>query len=292
MKVVCVLKVSKLDVLLLTAPERVEQLRARDPDAYREMVASSDQQRASNARVEAELVELGVTYTMVTRDAFEGPSADDDLVIAVGGDGTVLDVSHRVVGIPMMGINSDPKRSVGYFCAGVAADLPALLVAADRQEVRVQRLHRLSLELDGQAYRYPCMNDLLITNQNPGMMSRYTIRAGARAEQHSSSGIWVSTAAGSTAGIRSAGGTVLPLDGALMQYLVREPFVPRSGRFDLVRGVRHVTEGLSVRSLMDGGRIYVDGPYISLPFGLGASLEIRQGPELQIVGMDPERRER
>lgn len=150
----------------------------------------------------------------------------------------------------------------------------------------------MSLRIDGALLPATCLNDVLVTNQNPGMMSRYVLSAGSRSEKQSSSGVWISTAAGSTAGIRSAGGTVLPLEGDLCQYLVREPFLGRNTRFELLRGVRHLREGLRIRSLMEDGMIYLDGPFDTVRFGLGTLLEVGAGPRLVLVGMDPELRER
>ena len=137
-----------------------------------------------------------------------------------------------------------------------------------------------------------CRRDLLVTNQNPAMMSRYVLSAGQRLETHASSGMWISTPAGSTAGIRSAGGTVMPLEGSLIQYLVREPYTAGPARYPLLKGVRELEEGLMLRSLMEGGVVYVDGPYIQIPFQLGAELRLIRGPSLRVVGLDPARRER
>ena len=136
------------------------------------------------------------------------------------------------------------------------------------------------------------MNDLLVTSRNPAMMSRYVVTAGNRSERHASSGMWISTPAGSTAGIRSAGGTVMPLEGALVQYLVREPYLTGGVRYELIRAVRHIGERLVLQSLMDDGVVYVDGPYIDIPFHLGAVLDLTEGPPLEIVALDPARRER
>jgi NAD+ kinase len=292
MNAIVVFKKSKLDDLTERSPERLEQLRANDAIAWQELVDSSQQQHDSNERVVEALERCGIRSTLLARDAFHGPEAETDLVIAVGGDGTVLDVSHRVEEVPVLGINSDPNRSVGYFCATDAAGLPDVLERWQRGRLGMYTLHRMRICVDGLDYPYPCMNDLLVANQNPGMMSRYVISAGQRSEKQSSSGVWISTPAGSTAGIRSAGGTVMPLEGALCQYLVREPFLGRTMRFDLLRGVRHLREGLRLTSLMDGGRIYIDGPYLTLPFPLGSVLSIHEGPLLRMVGMHPELRER
>jgi NAD+ kinase len=40
-----------------------------------------------------------------------------DLVIALGGDGTVLHASHQIGPTPMLAINSAPEHSVGYLTA-------------------------------------------------------------------------------------------------------------------------------------------------------------------------------
>lgn len=292
MHAIVVFKKSKLEDLGERSPEMLDQLRVNDERAWNELVTSDAQQRASHERVVASLEAHGFRATLLGRDQFRGPEADTDLVIAVGGDGTVLDVSHRVHDVPVLGVNSDPLRSVGYFCATDAAGLDDVLEAYVRGTLGMYTLHRMRIHVDGREYPYPCMNDLLVANQNPGMMSRYILAAGTRSEKQASSGVWISTPAGSTAGIRSAGGTVMPLEGALCQYLVREPFLGRTQRFDLLRGVRHLREGLRVTSLMDGGRIYVDGPYLSIPFPLGSVLSIHEGPLLRMLGMNPELRER
>lgn len=292
MKVIVVQKTPKLAALERSAPERVAQLQARDPRAYESMVAASEGQRVANARVAEALAAVGADTTCLDRDAFDVLDPDADLVVAVGGDGTVLDVSHKVVGVPLVGINSDPERSVGYFCADDADGAQAVFERFAGGDASSTSLHRIAMTVDGQAYPFPCMNDLLVTNRNPAMMSRYLVSTGGREERHSSSGMWISTPAGSTAGIRSAGGTVMPLDGALLQYLVREPYTTGDVRYPMLRGVRYLSEGFRVRSLMDGGAIYVDGPYIEIPFELGAEMALSEGPPIELVELDPLRRER
>jgi NAD+ kinase len=256
------------------------------------MTAAAESQRVSNAAVAAALDEVGISARHLDRAEFEGPADDEDLVITIGGDGTMLDASHRVRDTPIVGFNSDPHRSVGYFCAANADRCLQVLQNVVAGTVARKTLHRIGLVVDGVEHPYPCMNDLLVTNQNPAMMSRYVISAGLRTETHASSGMWISTPAGSTAGIRSAGGTVMPLEGCLIQYLVREPYTTGDARYPLLKGVRELGEGLLLRSLMDGGTIYVDGPYIQIPFQLGSELKLNQGPRLTVFGLDAGRRER
>lgn len=292
MKAVVVQKTPKISVLIESSPQRLEQLQELDPRAYSAMTAAAESQRVSNAAVAAALEDLGIQARHLDRAEFKGPADDEDLVITVGGDGTMLDASHRVRDTPIIGFNSDPDRSVGYFCAADAESCQSVLKQVASGTAKSKSLHRIGLVVDGVEHPYPCMNDLLVTNRNPAMMSRYVISAGFRKETHASSGMWLSTPAGSTAGIRSAGGTVMPLEGCLIQYLVREPYTAGEARYPLLKGVRELGEGLLLRSLMDGGTIYVDGPYIQIPFRLGSELELNRGPRLTVIGLDPGRRER
>ena len=54
---------------------------------------------------------------MVERAHAMFDASDADLVVAVGGDGTLLAASHNVVDVPILGVNSAPGHSVGFFCA-------------------------------------------------------------------------------------------------------------------------------------------------------------------------------
>lgn len=291
MKAIVVIKEAKLDVLQQDNPDGLEHLRQTDERAWRQMVASEQVQRASRDEVQRALDTAGLESIFVAREAFEGPG-DADLVICVGGDGTVLDVSHQVLDVPVLAVNGDPERSVGYFCATDAFGLGRVLNEWLAGEASMSTLHRMVIDLDGERLPFACMNDILVANRNPAMMSRYVLTAGRREEQQASSGVWISTPAGSTAGIRSAGGTVMPLEGAMVQYLVREPFLGRARRYELLRGVRHLREGLRIRSLMDNGALYVDGPWNVVPFEIGSELTLSEGPPIRIVGMDPLLRER
>lgn len=292
MRVTVVQKLSKLEVLERDHADRVRELERTRPEALAPLRESADTQRRANDAVVDALTSLGLEVIAMHRDVFTGPAEGSVLVAAVGGDGTVLDVSHRVVGVPLLGVNSDPTRSTGYFCGSDVDGLRETATSWLEGEASSTAVRRIGLRINGEPYAFPCMNDLLVTNSNPAMMSRYRMTAGPRTEVQASSGVWISTPAGSTAGIRSAGGTVLPLDGDLVQYLVREPYLTGTSRYELLRGVRHLHEGMTIESMMEGGAIYVDGPYLCIPFPIGATVRMTTGPSLELVAMDPLRRER
>jgi NAD+ kinase len=219
-------------------------------------------------------------------------TTDYDLVVTVGGDGTVLDLSHRIDDKPLLAINSDPDSSIGYFCAGTAADFGDLLCRTIEDRWEPFELNRFRTRINDETISVPVLNDVLITHLNPAAVSHYLLTVdGNEPEEQKSSGIWVSTPAGSTAAIRSAGGYVLPIDSQRLQYLVREPYPIRSHNYHFLKGIRPLGERFEVTSKMTSGRIFVDGPHISYPFSIGDVVDIdANAPTLTIYGLDERRR--
>ncbi len=237
------------------------------------------------------LNDLHLTFDLKFRADVDDPSPYE-LLIAIGGDGTVLDLSHRTTTTPILSINSDPTSSIGYFSAGTVDDFAPMLHAILDERVAPARLHRFYLRLNGQRVGPPVLNDILVSHANPAAVSSYFLQVGDHpAEPQKSSGIWIATPAGSTAAIRSAGGMVLPFDSTNLQYLVREPFRPREGAYRFTRGLQSMDDPLCIHSKMRDGMIFIDGPHISFDFPIGHSLRIDpDAPALPIFGISEKRR--
>lgn len=237
------------------------------------------------------LDQSGIAYDLKYRGDVEG-TADYDLVIAVGGDGTVLDLSHRIDGTPIVAINSDPETSIGYFTAGTAFDFPRIIEEILDDGIDPIELGRFHVLVDGVRTGPAVLNDILVSHHNPAAVSTYLLKVGAHpAESQKSSGLWVSTPAGSTAAIRSAGGLVLPFDSENLQYLVREPCPPREGGYRFLKGIQPADEHFEIISQMQEGMLFIDGPHLAFDFPIGASLTIdTDAPPLAIHGLQVERR--
>ncbi|MCA9562309.1 MAG: NAD(+)/NADH kinase [Myxococcales bacterium] len=282
---------NKFTVLESVQSASGQEFEPLDGEQWDRVVAAHDRHHRALERLDEILSKLGWDYDISSRGDFAG-SDGFDLVISVGGDGTVLQASHKTLNVPLLGINSDPEASVGYFCATDISGAEEALRRFEAQNIERFVLHRIRLEIDGEVVAPPALNDVLIANANPAATSRYSINAGAREERQRSSGMWISTPAGSTAGIRSAGGAVLPLEGAQMQYLVREPVLHPSAHYELLRGVRNLDEGITVVSEMADGCAYVDGPYVRVPLPWGTRLKLLAHQPLTLLGLEPSRRER
>src|SRR3712207_4317765 len=86
--------------------ERLQRLvDAGDPTVLR-LRASHDEHESTVKEVRRALTDLGADWTHIkrTREGFD--ASPFDLVVTVGGDGTLLSASHSVIDRPILGINS------------------------------------------------------------------------------------------------------------------------------------------------------------------------------------------
>lgn len=231
--------------------------------------------------IKHDLQDLEIPFDVKQRYRLE-PIRDYDLVITVGGDGTFLETSHFIEKSVLIGVNSAPSASVGFYCAATRRNFRRKIRSLLTGTARIRKLARLELILgveppQGEKRLFPLvLNDILFTSRNPAGTTRYLLKIGNRREEQKSSGIWISPAAGSTAAIRSAGGRILQLDSNRFQYVVREPYQPRGRKYRLHKGVLSKRETVRILSMMDGGAAYLDGPHHLIPIKRGSLLTVRR----------------
>ena len=214
-----------------------------------------------------------------------------DFVISVGGDGTFLEASKRITTQTILGINSDPGRSIGNFLCCTRKNFPNYLDLIFNDKAKVQRLHRIQLLLNSKMLNFHVLNDVLVAHYHPGAMSRYNLKINNTKETHKGSGIWVSTAAGSSGAILAAGGKKMRRGSKRIQYLPRELFKGNNTIYKLTGGIIDLTHPIVIESRMREGVIYVDGPHLRILFGNGCSLEIMNSPyPLKVVSRELEPR--
>ncbi len=250
--------------------------KALDWDIRRLKQAHDAHQRTLQV-VERMLKSNGLRYRMIYR-AMQHDYAPYDLVVSVGGDGTFLEAARGVTRQLLLGVNSDPSRSAGSFCRADAKSFEHILEAILDGGVKTQRLQRLRLMRNGETLRFSVLNDILVAHENPAAMSRYWIRVNGIQEEQRSSGLWVSTAAGSTAAMKSAGGRVLPRNSAAIQYMPRELYRPPEIRYRLTGGMVQGNQAITLRSLMRQGLVFADGEHFRVSFRYGDRLQISRSP--------------
>ncbi len=253
-----------------------------DATAKRLLAANAEHQRTVE-EVRRALRERKITFAespLAGLDArLKGQLAIANLVITVGGDGTALGASHYIRGGQknsgmLLGVNSAPGDSVGHFCSVNRKTFAARLDAILSGKWKPKELARLQITLDEKPLPELALNDVLIAHDCPASTTRYLIKVGRREEEHRSSGIWISTAAGSTAGIGSAGGKKMPLGSKRIQYLVRELYREPKRSYALTRGLIEADDEITIASKMVAGEMYIDGAKTKYEFPFGTRARI------------------
>lgn len=265
-------------------------LRAGDPllkrleRAHHEHVKSLDKARTYFRKHQIDAV---FRYRSDARAAVEY-----DLVVTLGGDGTLLWASHLIgKGKPVVAINTAPDESVGYFCAGTQHNLEDTLCDALKGALPEFSLQRMRINLDNKLLSNRVLNDILFCHSCPASMARYELRLGNHCENQKSSGLWIGPAAGSTAGQRSAGGEVLAIRSKKLQYVVREAYDSSGKGYQLTCGTFGENDALSIKSQFRDGRMFVDGPHkrVSIPIG-GVLVCSHSDEPLTLLGFQHENR--
>lgn len=213
-----------------------------------------------------------------------------DVVITLGQDGLVANVAKYTGAQPIVGVNPDPARYDGVLLPWTPGDARAA-VAAVLAGAAVGRGVTLAEAVLGDGQRLLAFNDLFIGARSH-VSARYRIGVGAAAEAQSSSGVLVSTGAGSTgwmssvfnmaagvaafAGGSCGGGPRFDWEDPRLFFAVREPFVSRHSAAETVAGWVAPGEALILESLMPaGGVIFSDGMESDfLKFDSGATARI------------------
>lgn len=231
---------------------------------------------------------------MVPRFTF----GEADLVVTVGQDGLVSNTAKYLTGQPILAVNPDPERFDGVLLPFTVDTMGTQLHETLYGTAVTKQVTLAKAELtNGQSLL--AFNDFFIGAKSH-VSARYRIEVGGRAENHSSSGIIISTGAGSTGWLQSVyagaagivealGGTVTPPDnrGRLswdtnkLVYSVREPFPSIATEVSIVHGAFTNDAPLHVTSQMaTNGVIFSDGVEADyLEFNAGAELTVITAPE-------------
>jgi NAD kinase len=245
-------------------------------------------QRALSSVLKTTTIERGFlpSYLFTPRDA----------AIVVGQDGLVANAAKYVGAIPIIAVNPDPARYDGVLLPFTSEDFIGAVEAVKSGRYAVQEATMACAWL-GDGQRLPAFNDLFIGHSSH-VSARYRITFKERTEQHSSSGIIVSTPAGATGwlsslfnmadGLCAAFGRPASIDRPTLSrqaetlvFAVREPFISRTSQAELCAGVIEGKGELVVESLMPaGGVIFSDGVEADyLKFNSGAVARIGMSEE-------------
>ena len=173
---------------------------------------------------EAAAVELRARYDF-------GPVSDAEVVVALGGDGFLLQVLHAALDAraprPMFGLN---LGTVGFMMNEFRVDGLVERVAAARGFT----LHPLQMRartMTGELIVSPAINEVsLLRETRQAAKIEISIDGRVRMNELACDGVLVATPAGSTAYNLSANGPILPLQSDLLALTPLSQFRPRRWR--------------------------------------------------------------
>jgi NAD kinase len=199
---------------------------------------------------------------------------EHQVVIVIGQDGLVANTAKYVNNVPIIAVNPDNSRYDGFLLPfnpdnflGAVEKVMANTFVCKTASFAEAVLH------DGQ--RLLAFNDLFI-GASSHVSARYKISYKDKTEEHSSSGIIVSTQAGSTGWLSSifnmafemhrfiekdnSKKKVVKLQPDQLMFAVREPFQSRKTQASVVAGILAGEIKLTIDSLMPvNGVIFSDG---------------------------------
>jgi NAD+ kinase len=157
------------------------------------------------------------------------PRDDSDVIVALGGDGLMLETIHSVVASDqaIFGMN---RGSVGFLMNDFSTDdLPARIEQAS--ETVIHPLNMTVTGKDGSAHSALAFNEVsMLRQQHQAAKLRISIDGKVRLEELICDGVIVATPAGSTAYNLSAHGPILPINSPLLALTPISPFRPRRWR--------------------------------------------------------------
>ena len=207
----------------------------------------------------------------------------------------LANTAKYVAGRPIVAVNPDPARIDGVLLPFLPTKVRRAVEAVVAGKAALREVTMAEARLaDGQ--RLLAFNDLFLGAATHAS-ARYTLQLGDRREAQSSSGVLVSTGAGSTGWLSSVfqmargvagltGGEpgasfTLEWDDPRLVFVTREPFVSKHSSADIVAG--HIEGGAELvleSSMPDGGVIFSDGVQQDfLQFCSGAVVTVRAAAE-------------
>jgi NAD+ kinase len=170
----------------------------------------------------------------------EAPENEAQVVVALGGDGFMLETLHRLMetGKPIYGMN---RGSVGFLMNDYSEDdLLERINAAERALIHPLRM--TAVDEAGTMHKALAINEVSLLRQTRQTAKlRISIDDRVRLAELSCDGALVATPAGSTAYNLSAHGPIIPLDARVLALTPISAFRPRRWRGALLPHAARVT---------------------------------------------------
>ena len=227
-----------------------------------------------------------ICYNLADRDKLNHEQFQNrDLIIAVGGDGTFLRAAQFVGSQLMLGVNADVKSKEGFFMSSNKINFEAILKKIIGNKMKIRAFPRLAAYINGQKIATPALNEFFIGPKKAYHAAKYLVQSGNKRERQKSSGILVTTPAGSYAWGRACNTRPMNLDSENFQFVIREPYEGKVFRnYKLKNGILKPSQKVKIFSEMLDGIIVADSVGKEHSFKNGSKAAVRlSGNKLNVV---------
>lgn len=204
-----------------------------------------------------------------------------DLIISIGGDGTVLNAAHYILDkTPILTVKSEGD-SVGALCSIVAKNFESALDNILNDSFRMESWTRVEGKFGNQTHL--ALNEIMVGVRYMGDTARYEVNFKGITEEQRSNAIIVSSGAGSTAWYNNTEyhkEKFIP-ESRELKFTLSDP--NRIANYRLLNGSLYSGDVITVTSLMDiNGAIRFDGDrdkrFYDFPIGKKISIKISDKP--------------
>jgi len=226
--------------------------------------------------------------------------SETDLIVVVGQDGLVANTAKYVGGRPMLAVNPNEHQYDGVLLPFNQQNVKQGLAGLIKNQYHSKKITMAHMRThDGQEML--AFNDFYIGSATH-VSSRYNLSFGKKSENQSSSGIIVSTGAGSTGWLSSVynmtssinshlGGQPVPQAKPIsweerrLVFVVREPFLSNVTQVGLSFGFITASKKLKIESNMPAnGVIFSDGVESDfIGFNTGSQVKVGIAPEQAVL---------
>lgn len=208
-----------------------------------------------------------------------------DLVISIGGDGTFLSAAHFLDTTPILGVNSDTKRSEGALTTIENSQLNKKIRQILKNKTRIKEYTRERVTIyqkNKVVETENALNEVFFGNINPHHTTNYEIKYKNKAENQRSSGIVIATGTGSTAWYHTAGGFPFSREKKQLKFRIRELYKRKIHRPTIKKGKIRLGQKLTIVSKMNHAIIAIDS-IRTYAISKNDKIEISIGKPLRVI---------
>ncbi len=213
------------------------------------------------------------------------------MIISLGGDSHFLYAAKFAGSIPILGINSDPKHSVGSLNSITLSNSEDIkkLESIIAEKIKPVQWPRIETTLNGKKLEYNAVSDVFIGEKQRLNISKHILQFNGQHEHQKTSGLIISTGAGSTGWYNSACRHIFQKGDAFaktsieLRFIASEPVNTKFTNYKLSNGSIGPNETLEVTNFSEIDPVLSFDALTLIPLKSGAKISVFMGKPLNVL---------